>query len=73
MQHAQSELNGRQLKALSRMLAAEPSGFKGGMTNRKYVNLTKASPATAQRDLAGLVVMAMFPIVCDSGFLREFS
>lgn len=55
MQHAQSELNKRQLKALNRMLDAEPGGFEGGITNRKYANLTKASPATAQRDLAGLV------------------
>lgn len=55
MQHTQSELNERQLKALNRMLDAEPSGFVGGMTNKKYVALTKASPATAQRDLASLV------------------
>jgi Fic family protein len=55
MRHAQSELNERQLKALNRMLDAEPGGFEGGMTNRKYANLTKASSATAQRDLAALV------------------
>ncbi len=55
MQHAQSELNERQLKALNRMLNAEPVGFVGGMTNKKYATLTKASPATAQRDLASLV------------------
>ncbi len=55
MQHAQSELNERQLKALNRMVDAEPGGFVGGMTNKKYATLTKASPATAQRDLASLV------------------
>jgi Fic family protein len=55
MQHAQSEINERQLKALNRMLDAEPGGFVGGMTNKKYATLTKASPATAQRDLASLV------------------
>jgi Fic family protein len=37
------------------MLDAGPQGFIGGMTNRKYAHLTKASPATAQRDLAALV------------------
>jgi len=37
------------------MLDAVPNGFEGGMTNRKYASLTKASPATAQRDLADLV------------------
>jgi len=53
--HAQSELNERQLKALNRMFDAEPAGFEGGMTNKKYAALTKSSPATAQRDLASLV------------------
>jgi Fic family protein len=55
MQHAQSEHNERQLKALNRMLNTEPVGFVGGMTNKKYATLTKASPATAQRDPASLV------------------
>jgi Fic family protein len=55
MAHAQTDLNARQREALNRMLAAEPTGFEGGMTNSKYVNLTKASAATAQRDLAALV------------------
>ena len=55
MRHAQTELNERQRKALNRMLEAGREGFKGGMTNRKYASLTRASPATAQRDLADLV------------------
>jgi Fic family protein len=53
--HSQNEFNERQLKALNRMLDAEPGGFLGGMTNKKYSSLTKSSPATAQRDLADLV------------------
>ncbi len=55
VRHAQSPLNNRQRKALNAMLDAGPAGFIGGMTNRKYANLTKTSPATAQRDLAELV------------------
>lgn len=55
MRHAQTDLNERQRKALNRMLEAGPEGFEGGMTNRKYASLTRASPATAQRDLADLV------------------
>lgn len=55
VRHARTELNERQRKALNRMMDAGPSGFEGGMTNRKYASLTGASPATAQRDLAGLV------------------
>jgi Fic family protein len=55
VRHSQSPLHSRQRKALNVMLDAGAAGFIGGMTNRKYANLTKASPATAQRDLAELV------------------
>ena len=48
------ELNSRQLKVLQRLLEAEPSGFEGGLTNRKYVALTRTSRETAKRDLADL-------------------
>ena len=51
---SRSELNGRQLKIIQRMLEAEPKGFEGGMTNRKYVSLAKTSRETAKRDLADL-------------------
>jgi Fic family protein len=56
MRHSQSGLNARQVKVLNRMLDAQTyGGFVGGMTNKKYANLSKTSPATAQRDLADLV------------------
>ncbi len=55
MRHARSGLNERQQKALNALLDAGPSGFVGGMTNRKYAHLNHTSPATAQRDLAELV------------------
>ena len=57
VRHSQSSLNLRQRKALNVMLDAGPEGFVGGMTNRKYANFTKASPASAQRDLAELVAL----------------
>jgi Fic family protein len=57
IRHSQDPLNNRQRKALNAMLDAGPEGFAGGMTNRKYAHLTKASPATAQRDLAQLVAL----------------
>ena len=63
MQHSQSELSQRQLKALNRMFDAGPAGFVGGMTNKKYANLTKASPATAQRDLADLVAKGCLVLI----------
>jgi Fic family protein len=47
--------NSRQTKAINRMFRAGPAGFEGGMTARKYTNLTGASRATATRDLGDLV------------------
>jgi Fic family protein len=55
VQHGKQSLNERQRKALDALLEAGPGGFAGGMTNRKFASLTRASPATAQRDLAQLV------------------
>jgi Fic family protein len=55
VRHGPDPLNDRQRKALNLMLDAAAGKFDGGMTNRKYVTLTKASPATAQRDLAELI------------------
>jgi Fic family protein len=57
IRHSQQPLNDRQRKALNAMLDAGPSGYIGGMTNRKYANLTKSSAPTAQRDLAELVAL----------------
>lgn len=49
------QINDRQQAALLRMLRQGPSGFKGGMSAGNYASITKASPATATRDLAELV------------------
>lgn len=48
------ELNVRQEKALLRMMERGTAGFEGGMTAGKYVAITRASPATATRDLSHL-------------------
>ncbi len=56
-------MNERQRKAMQRMLDAGPSGFEGGMTNRKYASLTRTSPATAQRDLAQRVALGCLTLV----------
>lgn len=50
-----AEINERQKKALLRMFAEGPEGFKGGMSAGKYGTITGASPATTTRDLADLV------------------
>jgi Fic family protein len=52
--HGNLDLSQRQKKVLQKLLECEPDGFVGGMTNRKYVGLTKVSPASAKRDLADL-------------------
>jgi Fic family protein len=49
------ELNQRQRKVLARLLEAEPEGFEGGLTNRKYVGMTRTSRESAKRDIADLV------------------
>lgn len=49
-----SQMNERQTKAIVKMLDFGISGFKGGMTSRKYVSITKSSRATATRDLQDL-------------------
>lgn len=54
-EHSHVALNERQRKALNRMLEAGPGRFDGGLTARKYIGMTGASPATASRDLADLV------------------
>jgi Fic family protein len=54
--HGGVVMNERQAKAVRRMLHAGPDGFEGGMTTRKYASLVRTSRATAQRELADLVV-----------------
>lgn len=53
--HRATPFNERQRKVINRMFDAGPDGFVGGMTNRKYVALTKVSAVTAFRDLSQLV------------------
>jgi Fic family protein len=50
-------LNDRQKAALLRMFREGPSGFRGGLSAGNYMSITKASRATATRDLAELVEM----------------
>lgn len=46
--------NPRQEKVIKKMLEAEPKGFEGGMSAKKYMSITKTSKATATRDLQAL-------------------
>ena len=59
--HKDMRLNSRQLKVINRLLDAGER-FEGGMTNRKYVGMTKCSKVTASRDLVDLL---------DKGILQK--
>jgi len=37
------------------LLEAEPEGFEGGLTTRKYVSMTRTSRATAYRDITDML------------------
>ena len=53
-------LNTRQEKALLRIFAEGPSGFRGGLSAANYTSITSASASTATRDLADLVDKGAF-------------
>jgi Fic family protein len=57
--HAQTQMNAAQKKAVERLLDKGRGGFEGGLNNRKYRNMNRASRAKAQRDLADLVKKGM--------------
>jgi Fic family protein len=49
------QITERQEKALQRMFKEGPTGFEGGMSAQKYMNITGCSKATATRDLTDLL------------------
>ena len=55
----EDQMNKRQVRVVRRMLKAGLDGFEGGMNARKYVSITKASKATATRDLRALLEMGV--------------
>lgn len=62
------QINSRQEKALLRMFAEGPDGFAGGLSAENYIAITKASRATATRDLADLVEKG---VLVKTGELRH--
>ncbi len=63
-EHAQTQLNQRQKKVISRILQAGRGNFTGGLTTRKYVSIAKVSRATAFREIADML---------DKRVLRQLS
>lgn len=53
------KINARQRKVIGKLLDAGPDGFEGGMSASKYQAITKASKATATRDLQDLVAKGL--------------
>lgn len=53
-------LNTRQEKVVKRIFEEGVEGFKGGLSAKNYLNITKTSKATATRDLQELVEMQAF-------------
>lgn len=51
----EKHMNTRQIKVLKKMLDMGAEDFKGGMTAKKYMSITKTTKATATRDLQNLV------------------
>ena len=50
----QRMMNERQQKVISRLFAASPAGFEGGLSAKNYVAISKTSSSTATRDLQDL-------------------
>lgn len=65
--HSASEINERQQKVLNKMLDKGPGNYIGGITTRKYVNITKISRATAYRELADLVAKKYLKPINEKG------
>jgi Fic family protein len=61
------ELNERQLKVIKRVLKEGPKGFEGGINAGKYVTISKASKATATRDLQDLLAKGAIILLGDGG------
>ncbi len=51
----QSMMNERQEKVIARLFTAGPTGFRGGLSAKNYLTITKTSQSTATRDLQDLV------------------
>jgi len=57
LERFEGQWNDRQRKAILRMFAAGPNGFRGGLSASNYIRITRAKTATVTRDLRGLVEM----------------
>ena len=59
LDHGNKAMNERQRKVMNLLLDAGPGGFDGGMSTKKYENVTGTSRATASRELIDLEAMGL--------------
>lgn len=67
-----NNLNTRQLKVLEKLFAAEPEGFKGGLSADNYITITDTSRATATRDLQNLVNLGILKKEGERRYTRYY-
>lgn len=53
--YQQIDMNTRQRKVINKLLDVGKKSFKGGLTTRKYVSMTKSNRAVAYRDITDLL------------------
>lgn len=66
-------LNDRQLNVMKKLIEHYPGGFEGGLTNRKYVSITKTSSETAKRDIKKLLDMGLLSKNSGKGRSTNYS
>jgi Fic family protein len=72
LEKVRERLNPRQEKVLERMFREGLKGFQGGLSAENYLRITKASRATATRDLQDLVEMGAFRKTGELKYTRYF-
>ena len=64
--HRKQALNERQIKVLNKILDMGSENFKGGISTKKYMAITKVSKATAVRDITALVEFGCIKQIADT-------
>jgi Fic family protein len=65
--HAETAVNERQRQVLNKLLDVGKGRFEGGLSTRKYVSMTKASRATAWREIEDMLQKKMIRALPGSG------
>jgi Fic family protein len=66
------QLNDRQARMVSRVLAEGRKGFEGGITTKKYEAITRCPNRTASRDLSDLVAKGIIIPLPGGGRITRY-